>query len=416
MKNLGKIISSLFVFAMLFTCCATKKGAKLDDLALINNYYEQGNIPFLIKALDEYPLYRGYIETLLFDNDYSNTNYGLLKIYAEVAKDDAIATIFFDSLLTHKQALTIDSLSYLNIAEVGSFYKANYLEHDYLKDILLDIYFDNVQSLDYNNRKALYNAFQGTDLSAKIEKPYYELRDSLLAEIMEVFNPYFKSERDLLKQIEQAIRYESQKYVETGVEKIIAAANKKNDRSFFQKIFNREDIDNFSFEEYVNKVINETYDYSYIEKQTKERLSEYIVSSRTMRSMIFNQYFDDYEYQDIYINNEILKTPLIWIIGRNDVTTIQDIKNIGAALTIGSLALGFVPGVGTIAVATDIADLIYGLGEEEKISNAMELLANTIYNDSSFCINNYLSKIFKLLTELQQTTENNIRNIFNYDF
>lgn len=416
MKNIGKIISSLFVFILLFSCCATKKGTKFDDLTLINNFHEQGDIPFLIRALNDYPLHRGYIETLLFDNDYSDTNYSLLKIYTEVAQNDAIAAMFFDSILIHKQAFIIDSLSRLDVAEVGSFYKANCLEHDYLKDILLDVYFNNVQSLDYKNRKALYKAFQGTDLSAIIEKPYNELRDSLLADIMEVFNPYFKSERDLLKQIEKAIRYESQKYVEIGVEKIIDAANKKNDRGFFQKIFKREDIDNYSFEEYVNKVINETYDYSYIEKQAKERLSEYIASSKIMRSMIFNQYFDEYEYQDIYITDEVLRTPLIWIIGRNDVTAIQDIKDTGTALTIGSLALGFVPGVGTIAVAADIADLIYGLGEEEKISNAMELLANTIYNDSSFCISNYLNQIFKLLTESQQATENNIRNIFNYEF
>lgn len=415
MKNILEKISFI-LFALLFSCCATKKGTKSDDLTLINTSYEQGDIPFLIRALDEYPLHRGYIETLLFDNDYSDVHYGQLKTYAEIAKSDAIATMFFDSLLIHKQALTIDSLSQLNIAEVGSFYKANYLEHDYLKDILLDVYFDNIQSLDYKNRKALYKAFQDTDLSAKIEKPYYELRDSLLAEIMEVFNPYFESERELLKQIEKVIRYESQKYVETGVEKIITAVNKKNDRGFFQKIFKRKDIDNYSFEEYVNKVINETYDYSYIEKQTKERLSEYIVSSKTMRSMIFNQYFNESEYQNIYITNEVLKTPLIWTIGRNDVSAIQDIKDTGTALTIGSFALGLIPGIGTIAVAADVADLIYGIGEDGKINNAVDELANTIYNDSSFCINDYLNNIFRLLAESQQTTENNIRNIFDYDF
>lgn len=415
MKNILEKISFI-LFALLFSCCATKKGIKSDDLTLINTFYEQGDIPFLIRALDEYPLHRGHIETLLFDNDYSDVHYGQLKTYAEIAKSDAIATMFFDSLLIHKQALIIDSLSYLDVAEVGAFYKANYIEHDYLKDLLFNTYFNNVYSLDYKNRKALYKAFQGTDLSTEIEKPYRELRDSLLAEIMGVFNPYFESERELLKQIEKAVRYESQKYVETGIEKIINAVNSKNDRGFFQKIFKREDIDNYSFEEYVNKITNETYDYSYIEKQTKERLSEYIVSSRTMRSMIFNQYFNESEYQNIYITNEVLKTPLIWTIGRNDVSAIQDIKDMGTALTIGSFALGLIPGIGQIAVAADVADLIYGIGEDEKINNAVDELANTIYNDSSFCISDYLNNIFKLVAESQQTTENNIRNIFDYDF
>lgn len=231
---------------------------------MITEAAEQGNVMLLIEALEQYPLYRGYTESFLYDKDYSKVEYGRLKQYATAAQNDAEATIFFDSLLLNKQTITIDSLSNLSIAEVGEFYKENSSEHDYLKTILRDAYFSDVQSLDYRNRKTLYNAFKDTDLSSDIVQPYHELRDSLLSEIKGVLIPYFNSEREMLTQIEEVVRYESQKYIDDGIEKIITAANEKNDRGLFKKIFKREAMDSFSFKEYVNDVINKTYDYTQI--------------------------------------------------------------------------------------------------------------------------------------------------------
>lgn len=410
MKCLIKIIGILSLCMLLLSCGSTKR------LTLIKSSYEQGDVLSLINALEQYPSHRGYIEWCIYGIDYSDTDYGRLKKYADATKNNVEASIFFDSLLIHKRTFIIDSLSHLSIADVGAFYHTNYKDHDYLKDVIREAYFSDVTSLDYKSRKVLYNAFRNTDLRFEIEKPYHELRDSLLTDIMGVLNPYFKSERDVLKQIEKAVRYETQHYIESGVEKIVAATNEKNERGLFKKIFQRKDIDKYSFNEYVNKVINETFDYSFIENLTRERLSEYLKSSNEMRAMLFNQYFNDYEYQNIYIPDNSTENTLIWVIGRDDVTDIQNIRDTGTALTIGSLALGFVPGIGAVALAADVADLVYGLSQDGRINQAIEKLASTIYNDSLLCIGNYLTSVFGNLTESQQTTENNIRRIYNDEF
>lgn len=383
---------------------------------MITDAAEQGNVMFLIEALEQYPLYRGYTASFLYDKDYSKVEYGRLKQYATAAQNDAEATIFFDSLLIHKQSFVIDALSQRSITEVGEFYKYNHSEHDYLRDVLYDAYFSDVKSLDYKNRKTLYEAFKDTDLSSEIEQPYHDLRDSLMVDVMGALNSYFASERELLHQIEDVVRYESQQYIEAGLEKILLAANEKNDRGLFKQIFKRKDIDNYSFKEYVNKTINEAYDYQYIEHLLNDRLLEYLMSSKEMRSMLFNQYFNDAKYQNIYIPNDALKTRLVWVIGRDDVSNIQDIKDVGTALTVGSIALGFIPGIGAVAIAADVVDLAYGLGQDGKINQATEQLANTIYKDSSICIDDYLSSVFNSLKESQQSTENNIRKIFNDEF
>lgn len=395
-----------------FSCSLQKRLSKAEELSLIKTSYEQGDVLFLIEALEKYPQYRGYIEAYLYNNDYSRLTYGKLSKCAEKAKKETELFAFFDSLRINKQAFILDSLSSLGISEVATFYKSSYIEHDYLEAILKEVYFSDVRSLDYINRKTLYKAFKNTNLCSEIEKPYHDLRDSLLSDIMGVFNPYFESERAILKQIETAIRYESQEYVKAGIEKIIVASNEKNDRGFFKKVFNRSEIDQYSFQEYINRVINNTYDSAYIENITKERLLEYLASSKEMRSTLFNNYFNDYEYQDIYINDDIINTPLLWIIGRDNVSYIQNIKDIETALTI----LGFVPGIGTLGIIVDGVDLIYGMTQNGRIHGAIEQLANTVYNDSSLCINDYLTKVFNDLTKSQQVTENHIRKIFNDEF
>lgn len=416
MKNIYKIAGVFLLSALLFSCSSTRKLSKASELTMITDAAEQGNVMFLIEALEQYPLYRGYTESFLYDKDYSKVEYGRLKQYATAAQNDAEATIFFDSLLIHKQSFVIDSLSQRSITEVGEFYKYNHSEHDYLRDVLYDAYFSDVKSLDYKNRKTLYEAFKDTDLSSEIEQPYHDLRDSLMVDVMGALNSYFASERELLHQIEDVVRYESQQYIEAGLEKILLAANEKNDRGLFKQIFKRKDIDNYSFKEYVNKTINEAYDYQYIEHILNDRLLEYLMSSKEMRSMLFNQYFNDAKYQNIYIPNDALKTRLVWVIGRDDVSNIQDIKDVGTALTVGSIALGFIPGIGAVAIAADVVDLAYGLGQDGKINQATEQLANTIYKDSSICIDDYLSSVFNSLKESQQSTENNIRKIFNDEF
>ena len=418
MKYITQVISCVILCTMLFSCGSTRKITKVDDLSLITNAYTQGDILFLINALEKYPLYRGYTESYLYSYDFSTKSYGHIKQYAKVAQNDVNATIFFDSLLLNKQTITIDSLSNLSIAEVGEFYKENSREHDYLKTILRETYFSDVQSLDYRNRKTLYNAFKDTDLSSDIEQPYHELRDSLLSEIKGVLIPYFNSEREMLTQIEEVVRYESQKYVDAGIEKIISAANEKNDRGLFKKIFKREEIDSYSFKEYINDIINKTYDYTHIEKLTGDRISEYIISSNKLRSMLFNQYFSDNNSKNIYISDTVINKQLVWMIGRGEVEEIQSIKNFGTALTTSALALSAIPipHVQAVGVAADVADLIYSIWQEKGINQAIEQMANTVYNDSSHCIDNYLTDIFKSLAESQKETENNIIKIFNDEF
>lgn len=416
MRYFIRIFGYCMMLIITISCGSSNKLTKKDELMQFTQAYEQGNIHFLIESLEKRPLYRGFIESYIYNYDYSKCKYGQLKKYATASLNDTELSIYFDSLIVHRQTHIIDSLSRLNIEEVGAFYKDNYNEHDYLREIMAEAYFSDVQALDYNNRKTLYTAFKDTDLESEIEQPYHELRDSIMTDIMAVLDPYFDSERTIIQQIEEIIRSESQKYVESGVERIIIAANEKNDRGLVKKIFKPDYSDIYSFKEYVNEVINSEFNSRYIEQLIKDKVSAFIESSNEMRSILFNQYFSDHDYHSIYMTDDMTASSLTWIIGRQDISEIQNLKNLGTALSVGSLALGFVPGIGAVAIAADAADLIYGLSQDGKISQALEHLASTLYNDSCACINDYITNIFDGLIESQIVTEKHFRKIFNDEF
>jgi hypothetical protein len=239
---------------------------------------------------------------------------------------------------------------------------------------------------------------------------------------MASFDPCFKSEKELLQQIEDVVRYEVQQYLDSGLHTIVHHLNIKNDRGMIKKIFKREAMDNYSFKKYANETINKVYNYSYVERLIKERIAEYLSSSKEIRSILFNQYFNDVLYDNIYMSNDILQNHLVWEIGRQDVNKIQSIKNIGTALTVGSIALGVAAGIASggtlsaVAFVADGADFAYGWGQDDKIHKAIEELANTIYQDSSICLKYYIDDIFSQLYNSQEITANNIKKIFYEEF
>ena len=416
----------IYRLILLFFCtffCIVAEAGNLNVKKIAKKYNPNDVIYSLIRYYEDAPSKKSaQVADYIYDYDYSNVSYGKIKMYSQTARYNAYIEDFFNTILEERKAQTLEQLSKMSWVQIADFYNANSHEHDYLKGVLRNVYFSNLDSLDYQSIKALYHAFRTTDFSAEIEVSYLKLRNSLLADIMASFDPCFKSEKELLQQIEDVVRYEVQQYLDSGLHTIVHHLNIKNDRGMIKKIFKREAMDNYSFKKYANETINEVYNYSYVERLIKERIAEYLSSSKEIRSILFNQYFNDVLYDNIYMSNDILQNHLVWEIGRQDVNKIQSIKNIGTALTVGSIALGVAAGIASggtlsaVAFVADGADFAYGWGQDDKIHKAIEELANTIYQDSSICLKYYIDDIFSQLYNSQEITANNIKKIFYEEF
>lgn len=388
---------SLFISFSILPSCGISKKVDIDPYRLIQEDYNNGNIVALIQDLSIYPFHRDHIESLLFNHIYDYTSYNDLKEFYNMSKSDFRVCEFFDSLLIDRQILTLDSLSYLSLDQIGDFYYRKSKEHDYLKQNLGEIYFSNIDTLEYINLRALNKAFGSTDLKDLYYDRYTSLRDSLLEESMEVLDKYLKVEGQLIDDIEATLRKECRLYIEDGVTQIIESLMTKNNRGILKKIFKRETIDNYSFEEYAEILINQNLSPNTVQKIVISKLSQLVSVSADYRQELYETYFLDIKFDDLFINSDFRDKKCIWSIGRQDVDDISSIQFTGKALTVGSIALGFIPGIGALAIAADIADFAYGMTQDKQVDNAMLQLTQTLLDDSVKSVDIYLDEVFRAI-------------------
>ena len=246
----------IYRLILLFFCtffCIVAEAGNLNVKKIAKKYNPNDVIYSLIRYYEDAPSKKSaQVADYIYDYDYSNVSYGKIKMYSQTARYNAYIEDFFNTILEERKAQTLEELSKMSLVQIADFYNANRHEHDYLKGVLRNVYFSNLDSLDYQSIKALYHAFRTTDFSAEIEVSYVKLRNSLLADIMASFDPCFKSEKELLQQIEDVVRYEVQQYLDSGLHTIVHHLNIKNDRGMIKKIFKREAMDNYSFKKYAN--------------------------------------------------------------------------------------------------------------------------------------------------------------------
>lgn len=183
-------------------------------------------------------------------------------------------------------------------------------------------------------------------------------------------------------------------YIEQGVTTIISSLNENEDRGFFKRVFQRQEIDNLSFEEYADTLIKQNLDFGRIKNIVNERLMNWINSSNEYRQELIETYFDNIPKSCSQLRNS-LETPDVFDIRRHDIEKIESIKFTGSLLSWGSLALGFVPGIGWFApLVADVADFGFSLRQDGMINESMMNLTTTLYEDCIAAADKYVSAVF----------------------
>ena len=411
LKGLAMVLSVL-----LMASCGVQRAARIDELSIVNAHYSQRDIIGLISDLSLYPAYSDEAEEALFKKiDYSIYNYADICRFAFAAREDISAAPFFDSLKVEMESRALDVISKSDIEGAGLYYVANPPLRKFLRPYIEESYLSNIDGLDYTTLKSLYKSFSVTDISESISPRYHFLRDSLLADISSALDSYFQSEEETLDEMEYAIRHSADEYVKSGTETIISRLLEKNTRNLFKRVFKREEQDRYSFEEYAGRLVYETFQPSYVTGQVETGFEDFVSSSNEYRMKICEKYLKRPD-PSLFINNSFSDYQLYWVIGNEHARKLDEIKFTANALTIGSFALGFVPGVGAIALAADVADFAYGMNQDKKEDEAMKKFTATLYGDSLDCIESYLQDVFGDIRSQRAESEKCIRRRLNEDF
>ncbi len=416
--KLKKLLTLLSVCIILISCAASKKGATISTIDLVNSHILNKDGVSLIADMGSYPEYKQIIEETLYNGiDYSTYSYRSLKHMSAASVNDLKASIFFDSLLICRQAEAIDMLSGLSIQQVGDFYRKHHAEHDYLKDVLTETYLSALDTIDYRSLKTLYKSFLGTNLESAIAPSYKEARESAMRDIRSLLTEYYQQEQSLLDMVEYNTRQEIQEHIETQIVDIVSLLSEKLDRGIFKKIFKRQDMDNYSFLNYSTKLIGERLNQQEINQKIETNVRDFISASNKMRGQYISNYLDEaYSDPAFYISPNVLKQDSIAMqISTTDAAAIQDIRNTGTAVSIASVALAFTP-YGWVAIAADIADLYLGFTESSRVEPMLDSLSSSIYTGTTEAVNEHLNTLFARIKRERNDSESYFWRKLNEDF
>ncbi len=169
--------------------------------------------------------------------------------------------------------------------------------------------------------------------------------------------------------------------------------------------------------EYAEILINNHLSPKHIRDLVCKKLDNYVVSTKSYRENLYDNLLPHLSCNDYYINNTYENINLSWQIGRQDVQTISSIKVTGTALTLGSIAVGFIPGVGPLVTfAADVVDFAYGMTQDSQINLAMESLTQTLYEDSIISIDKYIEDVFAALREESQRKQSELMKMIYEEF
>ena len=421
MRRIGYWIAVLAIISS--SCGVSRKAVNIQPTSydIVQGHLRVGDPAVLLEDLDTYPEYRDEIESKLFKwIDYRPFSYGQLKRLSELSEDDYSASVFYDSLLVDRQERIYEMLSDMSIDDVGKYYNENFADQDFLRNLMLETYFQDTENQDYYTLKAIYSAFRETNLASYITPVYSARRKELLEIILSDFKDLFNAEKELLSNIERGIREQLEAYIQEGVVNITSEFSERVDRGLLKRTLKRKDIDNFSIQEYAAKLITENLNQEYITEKISLPLYDFLTGSMTLRAELLSDYQEDADVCDkYYIPMDILSEfGLNMSVSNDKASQIQTIKKTNEVVSVASIALSFSP-VGWLAWvgrAFDVVDLYNGFTEDSKIKTMMESFSSSLYTDVEKSVGQYLDSLFSEVSNKRKETELYIIKRINEDF
>ena len=419
-KRLLPFLSLLWLCSVLFSCGTSRKVVTVEpsNMDVVRSHLQSPNPAVLLNDLKSFPEYAMTIEPCLYGISYQQFGYPDLERFAQQAKSDVRASLFFDSLLVDRQASTLAYLSQqVDLEKVADYYRKNGKEMPFLKPAMKASYFSSVESMDYTGLKSLYFAFRGTDLEPLVFPRYSSVRKDLLSKIMQELNPYFAKEQTMLKEIDAGLRKDCQKYIEDGVRTVMVNMSEKVDRGFWDKMSEWKAMDSYSIEQYADKLIAENISGEYIRGLVEERLSNYVQSTTRMRFEYLMNYRPDVsQCQDYFMAGRMgLNTDFSMVADASGAERISNAKFVSGALSVASTVLGFFSGHWFVKLLNG-ASFLDDLTGQSRMEAQISQMSNELYTTVARSVDDYLNSQIKWADDAREASKQYIIKTLNEDF
>lgn len=373
MSKKSIFILELLICLLAFISCGTNKEFVYQyqpptiEEEIIDEHLTNNNIEALIEDCLKYPDYNNQISNyLLYDIDYSDTDYPQLLQYQQIAKHDSIlfsgyefhiaqkeekilSTTSYAQLVEYQQFAIRDSIlhkryealknrkegrilsivSEMSLEEISRYYKNNVSEQSFLRPVLCSAFTRIIDTLQYTEIKTIYNTFSSTDIGDSIAPYYIEAREAIKPQITKGYKNYCAIEKEIRDYYLEKTKEELDLYIANSIEAFIEDLFDKDLPRRKEKVENKY---NMSFNKNISK-----YQMSYIVNSNIKELVSVINSGRnsfleeltetTIESTMLYTPQDDN-----YIKSEYTKSP--------DIVDLYKISEIQNRVDLKGIVLG----------------------------------------------------------------------------
>lgn len=144
------------------------------------NDIASGDAFTLIRDCETYPEHRDYIRYVtLNERDYSKIPYSALCQYCEASAADSVLRDGFSAIKEAREMSVFAALDSLSHPQKANYYNENEEERVFLRPMFHSAYVENLESLPYEEAKAVAENLRHTDLGPDVDKRCMAYRDKV---------------------------------------------------------------------------------------------------------------------------------------------------------------------------------------------------------------------------------------------
>ena len=365
------------------SCGTTQKVPPLDPVIanetddLIFGHIESRNVTGLLSDYKKYPDYRRMIEDfLLYEVDYGAYSYENLKSFERMMAKDSVFAPFFNSLKLDREDAVLSYVSCLDFSDIPKYYRSHPEYQHFVKPFIEKSLYSVVDTEDYAFVRYARDVFKDTPFYSHIDSVKAVRKKEILPVINKSLDQYCKTELKLLDYLHHLCINDINRYVGEAFDNIVevsleAIESCVRDYLFFE-------VRKKDTYEAVAEAVRSIFCRDTVQGDVLFAINGFISDCNTQRidlvqSVTLRDDVDTLSYKMSFTEIPFLHE---FYVPEEDLVAMgamQDEKRHERnSMSVISGLVGLIPGVGTLGLILDGADLFGSITSTQEEAEAMQ--------------------------------------------
>ena len=360
-----QVILLTILSMFLLSCGTTKRATHKRIYAEIKEAEQTDNIEKLMYIYASYPEYEEYLSNYLTKvHNFDKHPYQDLLNYDRIASEYGLPQLIedFSYIRFVREQRIEDSISSLNLKELGVYYRNHNDEQQYLDSLFAIRIYPIIDESDYITLRQVHNSFQGTPLGDYSDQYYTPLREELITIVLDNMNEYFNDEKNILNAVENQTIDELDQYTQGVVDEIVQYCL-NNKLPWIKSNVN----------EQADVIVSNFYNKQFAEKNVISNIDNFVTETRYSREKYLSELLQGVDVDTdlgVPVPSNCIRISLTPGVDYNAFMNLRNAQRkidwFGMGLTAASFVIAWPAGI-----LVDVADIAYSTYSDKAKEDAI---------------------------------------------